>query len=160
MDVADSGRAETPASRADRNWNELMQELRVMQTGTQVLTGFLLAIAFQPRFAELSDAQRMLYVTLVIAAATATVLALAPVGLHRLLFHQHRKPQLVRIANALVKANLVVIGALTIGVTALILDVTLNRTAAIVATLIGAIVVLVLWLGIPALLRREPADRG
>ncbi|MDR2997505.1 MAG: DUF6328 family protein [Microbacterium sp.] len=151
----DPGRVESPEGRADRNWNELMQELRVMQTGTQVLTGFLLAVAFQPRFTELSDQQRILYIALVLAAATATVLALAPVGLHRLLFHQHRKPELVRIANALVKANLVVIGALTVGVTALILDVTLGRTAAVSSAIVGVVLILVLWIGLPSLVRRR-----
>ncbi|UJP11570.1 DUF6328 family protein [Microbacterium sp. KUDC0406] len=155
----DRGRNESPDSRADRNWNELMQELRVMQTGTQILTGFLLAVAFQPRFADLDDVQRTLYVALVVGAATATVLALAPVGLHRLLFHQHRKPELVRVANRLVKADLVVIGAVTVGVTALILDVTLNRTAAVVAAIIGVIVVLVLWVALPIGLKRDRPDQ-
>lgn len=145
---------ETPSERADRNWNELMQELRVMQTGTQILTGFLLAVAFQPRFAELDDLQRGLYIALVLLAATATVLALTPVGLHRMLFQEHRKIQLVRVADRLVKANLVVIGAVTVGVVALILDVALNRPTAIVVAVLGVIVILLLWVGLPPLLRR------
>ena len=40
------GRDETPYERADRNWNEMLQELRVLQTGAQILAGFLLALAF------------------------------------------------------------------------------------------------------------------
>ncbi|MFC7789962.1 DUF6328 family protein [Microbacterium sp. MAHUQ-60] len=147
---------ETPSERADRNWNELMQELRVMQTGTQILSGFLLAVAFQPRFAELDDLQRALYVTLVLLAATATVLALTPVGLHRMLFQERRKIQLVRATDRLVKVNLIVIGAVTVGVVALILDVALDRTTAIVVAVIGVIVILVLWVGLPPLLRRRP----
>ncbi|HTN55916.1 MAG TPA: DUF6328 family protein [Microbacterium sp.] len=147
---------ETPSERADRNWNELMQELRVMQTGTQILSGFLLAVAFQPRFAELDDLQRALYVTLVLLAATATVLALTPVGLHRMLFQERRKIQLVRVTDRLVKVNLVVIGAVTVGVVALILDVALDRSTAIVVAVIGVIVILVLWVGLPPLLRRRP----
>lgn len=146
---------ETPSERADRNWNELMQELRVMQTGTQILTGFLLAVAFQPRFAELDDLQRGLYIALVLLAATATVLALTPVGLHRMLFHERRKAQLVRVANRLVKANLAVIGAVTVGVVALILDVALNRPTAIAAAALGVVVILLLWVGLPPLLRRR-----
>lgn len=147
---------ETPSERADRNWNELMQELRVMQTGTQILSGFLLAVAFQPRFAELDDLQRALYVTLVLLAATATVLALTPVGLHRMLFQERRKSQLVRVTDRLVKVNLVVIGAVTVGVVALILDVALDRPTAIVVAVIGVIVILMLWVGLPPLLRRRP----
>lgn len=150
---------ETPAERADRNWNELMQELRVMQTGTQILTGFLLAVAFQPRFLELDVVQRSLYIVLVLLAATATVLALTPVGLHRLLFQENRKPELVRMANRLVKVNLIVIGALTVGVVALILDVTLTRVVALIAASLGVVVIVLLWAGLPQLIRRGAGSR-
>jgi membrane protein YdbS with pleckstrin-like domain len=148
-DAQRDGRDETAAERADRNWDELMQELRVMQTGTQILTGFLLAVAFQPLFADLDDVQRTLYVALVLLAAAATVLALAPVGLHRFLFAHRLKPQLVTVAGRLVKANLVVIGAVTVGVTAFILDIALSRTVAIVVALIGLVVVVLLWVVLP-----------
>lgn len=154
------GRDETRDERADRNWDELMQELRVMQTGTQILTGFLLAVAFQPLFADLDAVQRTLYVVLVVLAATATVLALTPVGLHRLLFARRRKPELVRLADRLVKANLVVVGAVTVGVTALIIDVVVGRTAAIVAAGAGVLVIAVLWIAAPIVLRRRWADRA
>ena len=60
LDDRSDGRDETPNERADRNWNELLQELRVMQTGTQILTGFLLAVAFQPRFTDM-DRVRAFY---------------------------------------------------------------------------------------------------
>src|SRR5665647_819594 len=60
------GRRETPAERLDRNWNEILQELRVTQTGIQILTGFLLTVPFQQRFAELTDDQRRIYLTLVV----------------------------------------------------------------------------------------------
>jgi len=148
-DAQRDGRDETAAERADRNWDELMQELRVMQTGTQILTGFLLAVAFQPLFADLDDVQRTLYVTLVLLAAAATVLALAPVGLHRFLFAHRLKAELVTVAGRLVKANLVVIGAVTVGVTAFILDIALNRTVAVVVALIGLAVVVLLWVVLP-----------
>lgn len=157
-DAQKDGRDETATERADRNWDELMQELRVMQTGTQILTGFLLAVAFQPLFEDLDDVQRMLYVTLVLLAAAATVLALAPVGLHRFLFAQRMKPELVRVADRLVKANLVVIGAVTVGVTAFILDMALNRTVAIIVAVIGLGVVLLLWLVLPLRLMRRARD--
>lgn len=151
--------SETLFERADRNWNELMQELRVMQSGTQILTGFLLAVAFQPRFAQLDAVQHALYIVLVLLSATATVLALSPVGLHRMLFHRHRKIELVQIANRLVKANLVVIGAVTVGVVALILDVTLSRPAAVISAGCGLVVILLLWVVLPRILRaRDAAD--
>ena len=86
------GRDETPAERADRNWNEVLQELRVMQTGTQILTGFLLALAFQPAFADLSEVSATFYLTLVVLSALSSIVALAPVALHRILFRRRAKP--------------------------------------------------------------------
>lgn len=151
--LREDGRDETPNERADRNWDELMQELRVMQTGTQVLSGFLLAVAFQPRFTELDPLQVGLYLILVGLAALATILALAPVGMHRSLFGQRRKPDLVRMGSMMVKADLVVVGALSVGVTALIVDFTLDRTFAIVVLAVGTLVVLGLWLVLPLVAR-------
>jgi hypothetical protein len=40
-------RGETPMQRADRAYAEILQEVRVAQTGVQILFAFLLALAFQ-----------------------------------------------------------------------------------------------------------------
>ncbi|MBN8205607.1 sodium:proton antiporter [Microbacterium esteraromaticum] len=149
------GRGESSDERADRNWEEMMQELRVMQTGTQILTGFLLAVAFQPLFQELTESQRVLYILLVLLAATATILALAPVGMHRVLFGRRRKTELVHAANRIVKANLVVIAAVTVGVTMLIIDVTFTRTFALIAGGAGILAIICLWVLWPLFLRRR-----
>ncbi|GEC75653.1 DUF6328 family protein [Microbacterium maritypicum] len=160
LDDRADGRDETTNERADRNWDELLQELRVMQTGTQILTGFLLAVAFQPRFTDMDELQRDVYVILVALAAVATILALAPVGMHRALFGYRRKPDLVRIAARIVRIDLVVIGALTIGVTTLIVDFTVNRTAGIVALVAALVLVAALWVALPRIMRGRPRARG
>lgn len=159
VDDLRDGRDETRNERADRNWEELLQELRVMQTGTQILTGFLLAVAFTPRFEDMDEFQRDVYVVLVGLAAVATILALAPVGMHRALFGRRRKPELVRVAARIVKIDLVAIAALTIGVTTLIIDFTVGRTAGLIALVSSFVGVLLLWLVLPRLVRRE-AERG
>ncbi|MGJ0387611.1 DUF6328 family protein [Microbacterium sp. CGR1] len=154
------GRDETRNERADRNWEELLQELRVMQTGTQILTGFLLAVAFTPRFEDMDEFQRDVYVVLVAVAAVATILALAPVGMHRALFGRRRKPELVRVAARIVKIDLVAIAALTIGVTTLIIDFTVNRAAGLIALVASLVGVLILWLVLPRLVQREAERSG
>lgn len=70
------GRDETPNERADRNWTEVLQELRVMQTGTQILAGFLLTLAFQPAFADLSTGQRVFSLVLLVLATLSAIAAL------------------------------------------------------------------------------------
>ena len=93
------GRDETVDERMDRNWIEILQELRVTQTGTQILTGFLLSIAFQPTFAKLGTFEHRVYLFLVMTAVLTTALGLAPVNLHRGLFRQHEKTVVVRVGH-------------------------------------------------------------
>jgi hypothetical protein len=154
------GRRETRDERMDRNWNEILQELRVVQTGTQLLTGFLLAVAFQPRFDTLDRLQLVVYLALITTAALTTAIGLAPVTLHRSLFRRHLKAALVSAANLLLKIALAGVGLMLVGVILLIFDVTVGRTAAVIAS--GAtLVVLVLIACSPLLFRHsgfDPAD--
>lgn len=144
------GRQESANERADRNWDELMQETRVLQTGTQILSGFLLAVVFQQRFTDIDSVQLALYVVLVVLAACASILALVPVRMHRRYFGRGRKAELVATSSRIVAINLIVVGALSVGVTTLILDVALGRTAGIATMIIGALVVVGLWLVRPS----------
>lgn len=144
-----NGRNETPAERSDRNWNDILQELRVALTGTQLIGGFLLAVAFQPRFEELDDYQLTLYLILVSLAGLATVIGLAPVTLHRTLFRRQVKERTVRAGNQLLIAHLVVVALLVIGVTGLVFDIAVSRTAGVVAIVVGAIVLVLLWVVLP-----------
>jgi O-antigen/teichoic acid export membrane protein len=109
-----TGRDETPTERADRNWDELLQELRVTQTGIQILSGFLLTLPFQQRFADLEPWLKSTYLVAVALATISTSLVIAPVASHRLLFRRHRKMTLVGAADRMAKAGLVTLG-LTVG---------------------------------------------
>ena len=152
-DLSD-GRNETVDERMDRNWNELLQELRVTQTGTQIVTGFLLAIAFQPKFDSLEPFQRTVYLILVIAAAATTALALAPVNLHRGLFRKRSKKLLVQTAHVLMRCALGGVAVVLTGTVLLIFDVVLGRTEALVAA--GSTFLLILGIAaLPTILLRE-----
>ncbi len=96
---SEDGRHETEAERIDRNLLELLQELRVAGIGVQVLFGFLLAIPFTNQFAKLDHAQQVLYTVDLVLAALAIALLSAPVAHHRVLFRQHEKKSILRIAN-------------------------------------------------------------
>lgn len=85
-------RKETPAERADRNFNDLLQELRVTQTGVQVLFSLLLTVPFTARFETVTDFQKDVYFLALLLAATTVVLLVAPVSVHRILFHTGEKP--------------------------------------------------------------------
>lgn len=148
-------REETETERISRNWSEILQELRVIQTGTQILTGFLLALAFQPRFAELDGIEVTTYLVLVTVAAIATVLALTPVSLHRALFRQQAKPEIVQFAHRLLQLTLVAVGLTLVGTSMLIFDVVLGLTAGLVAGGVALALVLASWVALPGIVRRN-----
>lgn len=151
-------RQESEADRLDRNFNELLQELRVAQTGVQILFAFLLTIAFQQNFGKLSDAQRALYVCTLISAATAATLLIAPVAAHRMLFRRHRKDDVVALTNRLAAVGLVFLGLAVLGSVLLVVGYVANAVAAVVVTVILGIVVLTTWGVLPLVLRRRPDD--
>jgi Family of unknown function (DUF6328) len=104
-----AGRDETPEERADRQWGELLQELRVVQTGVQILFGFLLTVAFQPRFAALPAREHTLYLVTVVLGAATTGALVGPVSLHRMLTGRRLKPETVAWAARLTVAGLVLL---------------------------------------------------
>ena len=152
------GRDETSTERSDRNWSDILQELRVALTGTQLIGGFLLAVAFQQRFEELDSYQLTLYLVLVTLAGLATIVGLAPVTLHRTLFRHQVKERVVRTGNRLLIAHLAVVALLVIGVTSLIFDFAVSRAAGLIALVVGAIVLVVLWLVLPRMQEAKDGD--
>ncbi|MGV9193372.1 DUF6328 family protein [Microbacterium sp. MC2] len=151
----DDGRDETVDERADRNWSEVLQELRVLQTGTQILTGFLLALAFQPGFADLDAAERLFYLILVVLAALSAIVALAPVAFHRTVFRQHAKPTVVAYGHAALVTALGTVSLLLVGVVAFVFLVVVGTAAAWIAGIALGVLIATLWAAIPVVLRRQ-----
>src|SRR5947209_5954096 len=114
---------ETAEETLDRNWSELLQELRVVQTGVQLLTGFLLTLPFQQRFTKLDLFDQRLYLAAVASSSVATILLVAPVPLHRLLFRQHERRALVGTAHWCALLGSGFLGLAMVGVVMLVFDV-------------------------------------
>ena len=149
------GRNETDEERLDRMWNELLQELRVMQTGAQLTAGFLLTLPFQQTFADLDDFARRLYLALVVLAALTTALVLSPVAIHRRLSGKHIKERVVASAHRLVYGVLTCLTLLVSGMVLLIFDVVVDRTLAAVASGSVFVVLILLLVVLPVALVRD-----
>jgi SNF family Na+-dependent transporter len=154
------GRDETEEERLDRLWNELLQELRVMQTGAQLTAGFLLTLPFQQKFAELDDFGRRLYLGLVLLAALTTALVMAPVAIHRRLTGRHIKDRVVASAHRLVYAVLACIGLMVSGMVMLIFDTVIDRTYAAIFSGATLLVVVLLLVALPMRLARQDQPDG
>lgn len=155
------GREETEEERADRQWSDLLQELRVAQTGVQILFGFLLAVVFQPRFTELSEVDRDIYVTTVVLGSSTVAALIGPVTYHRLLTGRLMKPQTVIWASRMTLVGLVLLFLTMCSTLLLIMRVALHSPFAL--WLVGGIALwfLACWFVFPvwALARNRSGPR-
>ena len=132
--AAESQRDETEADRLDRNYLEMLQELRVLQAGMQILFAFLLSLAFASRFDETTDFQRDLYIATLVCAALATACLIAPVPFHRIVFRRGMKDDLIVAANRYVAAGLLFLFLSMAGAILLVLDFLVDLATALVVT--------------------------
>lgn len=129
----------------DRNWDELLQEIWVIETGVQILTGFLLTVPFSYRFEKLTEFQRDAYLVVLSGSILTTALVVAPVAFHRVLFRRRERPWLVTAANRTARYGLVVLALTICGVVFLVFDLVGGRTTAFVALAASLAVFTGLW---------------
>ncbi|BCO35714.1 sodium:proton antiporter [Mycobacterium heckeshornense] len=148
-----AARKETETERLDRNWASLLQELRVVQTGVQLLTGFLLTLPFQEPFRALSLTMRSVYLATVVCSVASTVLLVAPVAMHRLLFRRHRLKSLVSTAHRFAYTGLLLLGFALTGVTMVIFDAVAGGAAAVIVCICALVALAGLWVVFPLWMR-------
>ena len=148
-------RDESDEDRLHRNFNELLQELRVTQTGVQILTGFLLTVPFTQRFPSLDAIQRNGYLAVLVGSVVATGLIIAPVAMHRTLFRQGEKEWLINAANWCARLGLLALALTMCGVVWLVFDVVVSRTAALVAGGLALAFLTLLWGAFPLVKRAD-----
>ncbi|MDF3301280.1 DUF6328 family protein [Streptomyces tropicalis] len=136
-------------------WSELIQEVRVAQTGVQILFGFLLTVVFQQKYDSLGPGDKAVYVVTVVLGATATGALIGPVSLHRLVSGHRVKPQAVRWASRLTFVGLVLLLATMTASLLLVLRVATHNS--FVPYLVAAVVAwyLLCWFALPLWARRR-----
>ena len=152
-----SARHETTTARLDRNWNDLLQELRVAQTGVQILFGFMLALPFTPRFAALSTWQHGVYLATLACSALAAALLIAPVGYHRMVFRRRLKHQLVESGHRYAVAGLVLLLLALVGGVDLAASTLIGPWAALLAAVLAGVFV-TFWFLLPLRARAAVLD--
>ncbi|MDH2413634.1 DUF6328 family protein [Nocardioides sp. CER19] len=149
-----NGRDETAAERMDRLWGDILQELRVMQTGAQLLSGFLLTLPFQSTFKDLDGFGKTLYLTLVALTVVTTALVMTAVATHQRLTGRHVKDRVVAMGRGVIRLVLLMLALILVGITVFVFDVVLDRAPAIIAGIVAAVVLATLLLVVPERLRR------
>lgn len=151
--TSQSERNETPSERADRNFAELVQEVRVAQTGVQILFAFLLTLAFYQSFPRTDTRLKIVLVAALIAAASSALCLMSPVLVHRLTFRSGGKERLVWITHRFALAGM---GALSVAMLLaiwLVIAFLFSESVATVVVFVLGAAVLTLWVGVPLHIR-------
>ena len=142
-------RNETPTERADRNMNELLQELRVALPGVQVLFAFLFSVPFAARFEQVSPFEEGVYFATLLCSACATALLIAPSVYHRLNFAQGDKAHIVVVANRLAIVGFVVLALAMVGAVLLVLSFVFSTGLAVAGTVVVGVLIAAVWFAAP-----------
>jgi hypothetical protein len=147
--ATDDERDETPTERADRNMTELLGELRVALPGVQVLFAFLLAVPFQPRFADVTAFQEKVYFATLLCSAAASVLLIAPSAYHRINFARRDKRHIVDMAGRFTVLGLVALALAMTGAVLLVSDFLFGPLTAALSVAAVALAFVALWFVLP-----------
>jgi predicted membrane channel-forming protein YqfA (hemolysin III family) len=144
---------EDESDRLDRELIELLNELRVVLPGVQVLFAFLLTVPFTNQFDEITNQQRQVFFATFLLTAAATALLIAPSAYHRLRWRQHDKEQMLTTANRLSISGMIFLTLALVCATFLVADLLFHATAAALVTAVVAGFFSWFWWGLP-LVRR------
>jgi hypothetical protein len=140
---------EDQQERTSRELIELLQELRIVIPGVQVLFAFLLTVPFSQGFPRLDALQRGVFFATLLCTAVATALLIAPSSHHRVLFRQGVREQRLKLGNLLAILGLVFLVPAMVGVVFVITDLIFGLTAAVIVTLLMALSFSLLWFALP-----------
>jgi hypothetical protein len=155
---AEDSTREDPHERTTRELIELLQELRIVIPGVQVLFAFLLTVPFNQGFSNLDSLQRGVFFATLLCTAAATALLIAPSAHHRLLFRQGVREQRLKMGNLLAILGLVFLVPAMVGVVFVITDLIFGMTVALVVTVAMALLFSLLWFILPLPYRGNKKD--
>ena len=141
---------ESEKQRTDRQFGELMTELRVALPGAQVLLGFLLTVPFATRFARTNRLERVTLFICLLLTVSGIVLLMAPPVYHRLRWEQGGKSDVIRMGHKLFLAGSMLLAAGIVAAVLLVGDVLFGLPAGIGAAAGVALIVLCTWYLLPA----------
>jgi hypothetical protein len=146
---------EDPEERIRRETIELLNELRVILPGVQVLLAFLLTAPFNQRFTQLTDGHEMAFFTALACTAVAVVLLIAPTTYHRIQFRGHDKERLLQLSNAFIVIGTAFLAAGMTSAVGLVTDLTFGGPWTWVATVLTAVLLAGVWYVLPLSRRLE-----
>lgn len=139
----------------EEKFDDLLQEIRVLLSGSQVLTAFLVILPFNAGFTHLNTFERGVYAATFLTALLSLILFATPAAQHRLNWPLPDRPSFKRFSNRMVIAGLLPLSLSLILATHLVLTEVVKASWTNWMTGGVAVIIAALWWIVPLLQRRR-----
>lgn len=133
----------------EKSLNEMLQELRVLQQGSQILAGFLVLLPFSEGFVKIAPFEKWVYIVAFIAAVTSLICFSAPAAQHRVERPLRHRVKFKSLATRIIIAGTLALSIALVSTTHLVLNEVVGGLWAHVGTAIIGIFIAVIWWLIP-----------
>ncbi|MGZ6304848.1 MAG: DUF6328 family protein [Ktedonobacterales bacterium] len=150
---------DSPSSGTDRSsgLESLLQELRVLLQGVQVLTGFLIVLPFYQAFANIDRKEQWVYLVTFACSLSSLILFSAPAAQHRLEWPLYDRARFQVLATRMIIIGLVPFSlALILGTQLVVSQVFGGLPSMLAAVAVGALIAAAWWL-FPLLTKNDRA---
>lgn len=135
--------------------SDLLQELRVLLQGVQVLTGFLIILPFNVGFEKLAQTEKWVYIATFVCSLSSLILFSAPAAQHRLEWPLHDRAQFKRFATRIIIVGLLPLSLALVLATQLVAGTVLGDSAGLLAAACAAVLIATFWWLVPLRTRRH-----
>ena len=141
--------------RVDRELIELLNEIRIVLPGAQVLFAFLLSLPFLSRFDLLTRVDRDAYYAAFLCTAVGTIMLMAPSANHRLRFREYDKEPMLFWFNKLVLVGSAFVATAIALAVFVVTDMLFDQGWAALLSALVAVWVVIVWYVTPLWQRRR-----
>jgi hypothetical protein len=132
-----------------KSFNEMLQELRVLQQGSQILVGFLILLPFSEGFLKIAAFEKWVYIIAFLSSVITLICFSAPAAQHRLERPLKQRVKFKLQSNRIIVAGTAALSIALIATTQLVSSEVLGNQWAAIATLFIGLLIMVIWWVIP-----------
>lgn len=132
-----------------KSLNEMLQELRILQQGSQILVGFFVLLPFSEGFVKISSFERWVYIVAFLSSIITLICFSAPAAQHRIERPLRQRIKFKSQSNRIIVAGTVALSVALIATTQLVSNEALGPEWSAIATGIVALLIAVTWWLVP-----------
>jgi hypothetical protein len=132
-----------------RSLNEMLQELRVLQQGSQILAGFLVLLPFSEGFTKIAPFEKWVYIVAFIAAIISLICFSAPAAQHRIARPLQHRTKFKRSSTRIIIGGTTALSVALISTTQLVLNEVVGNEWSYIGTLLVGLLIAVIWWFMP-----------